>query len=79
MEMSRLSKQQLAGKLAKKTLTLDENIKFLDFAKKNPKLGCRKLAHTYKIGKTAAANILKNERKIREQSEMFVLWKIKET
>ena len=73
MEISRLSKQQLAGKLAKKTLTLDENIKFLDFAKKNPKVGCRKLAHTYKIGKTAAANILKNERKIREQSEMFVL------
>ena len=26
--------QQLAGKLAKKTLTLDEKIKFLDFAKK---------------------------------------------
>ena len=73
MEMSRLSKQQLPGKLAKKTLTLDENIKFLDFAKKNPKLGCKKLAHTYKIGKTAAANILKNERKIREQGEMFVL------
>ena len=34
MEMSRLSMQQLAGKLAKKTLTLDEKIKFLDFAKK---------------------------------------------
>ena len=32
--MSRLSKQQLAGKLAKKTLTSDEKIKFLDFAKK---------------------------------------------
>ena len=34
MAMSRLLKQQLAGKLAKKTLTLDERIKFLDFAKK---------------------------------------------
>ena len=34
MAMSRFSKQQLAGKLAKKTLTLDEKIKFLDFAKK---------------------------------------------
>ena len=32
--MSRLSRQLLAGKLAKQTLTLDENIKFLDFAKK---------------------------------------------
>ena len=71
MAMSRLSKQQLASKLAKETLTLDEKIKFLDFAQKNPKLGCRKLADTYKIGKTAAANILKNEKKIREQHEMF--------
>ena len=34
MGMARLSKQQLAGKLAKETLTLDEKIKFLDFAKK---------------------------------------------
>ena len=39
--------------------------------KKIPKLGCRKLADIYKIGKTAAANILKNEKKIREQHEMF--------
>ena len=37
MAMSRLSKQQLAGKLVKKTLTLDEKIKFLDFAKKKSK------------------------------------------
>ena len=44
MATLRLSKQQLAGKLSKKTLTLEEKIKFLDFSKKNPKLGCRKLA-----------------------------------
>ena len=31
-------------KLAKKILTLDEKIKFLDLTKKNPKLGCRELA-----------------------------------
>ena len=72
MVMQRLLKQQLAGKLAKKkTLTLDEKIKFLDFAKKNPKLGRRKLADIYKIGKTAAATILKDEKKLREQHEMF--------
>ena len=70
MTMSRLSKQQLAGKLAKKTLTLDEKIKFW-FCQKNPKLGCRKLADIYKIRKTAATNILKDEKKIREQHEMF--------
>ncbi|XP_057299445.1 tigger transposable element-derived protein 4-like [Hydractinia symbiolongicarpus] len=67
----RLSKQQLAGKFQKKTLTLDEKIKFLDFAKKNPKFGCRKLADIHSIGKTAAATILKNEKKIRTQYEMF--------
>ena len=71
MAMMRLSKHQLAGKLAKKTLTLDEKIKFLDFAKSNSKFGCRKLADTYKIGKTAAAKIMKDEKKICEQHEMF--------
>ena len=71
MATLRLSKQQLAGKLSKKTLTLEEKIKFLDFSKENPKLGCRKLADIYKIGKTAAAKIIKEEKKIREQHEMF--------
>ena len=71
MAMSRQSKQQLAGKLAKKTLTLDEKIKFSGFAKKIPKLECRKLADICKIGKTAAANILMKVKKIREQHEMF--------
>ena len=50
---------------------MDEKIKFLDFVKKNPKLGCSKLADIYKIGKKVAANALKNEKKIREQHEMF--------
>ena len=71
MAMPRLAKQQLLGKLTKKTWTFDEKIKFLDFAKKNPKLGCRKLANIYKNGKTTAANILKNEKKIPEQHEML--------
>ena len=70
MAMSRLLKKQLAGKLAMKTLKLHERIKFLDFAPKNPKLSCRKVADIYKIGKTAAANILKNEKKIWEQHQM---------
>ena len=61
--MSRLSKQQLAGKLAKKALTLDEKIKFFDFAKKTPMLGCRKL-----IRKTAAGNVLKYEKKKKKKS-----------
>ena len=71
MTMSRLSKQQLAGKLAKKTLTLDEKIKFW-FCQKNPKLGCRKLADIYKIRKTAATNILKDEKKFVSNMKCFV-------
>ena len=43
----------------------------MDFVKKNPKFGCRKLADIYKIGKKAAANILKNEKTIIEQHKMF--------
>ena len=66
-----LSKHQLAGKLSKKTLSLDEKVKFLDFDKGNPKFGCRKLAKKFKIGKTATANILKEEKSIRSQHELF--------
>ena len=66
-----LLRLQLAGKLSKKTLLLDEKVKFLDFSKDNPKFGCRKLAENFKIGKTAAANILKEEKSIRSQHELF--------
>ena len=66
-----LSKHQLAGKLSKKTLLHDEKVKFLYFAKCNPNFGCRKLAEIFKIGKTAAANILKEEKSIRSQHELF--------
>ena len=68
-----LSKQQLAGNIAKKTFSLDEKVKFLDFAKANPTFGCRKLAvaETFKIRKTATANILKEEKTIHNQSELF--------
>ena len=65
-----MSKYQLAGSLEKKTLT-QEKIKFLDYAEANEKLGCRKLADVFKIGKTAANNILKNKQKLREQYEHF--------
>ena len=48
-----------------------KRLSFWTWPKKNPKLGCRKLADTYKMGKTAAANILRNEKKIREQHGLF--------
>ena len=41
------------------------------FCQKNLKLGCRKLAYIYKIGKTVAVKILKKEKKVREQHDIF--------
>ena len=52
-------------------MTLREKIKFLDYAEANEKFGCRKLADVFKIGKTAANNILKNKQMLREQYEHF--------
>ena len=46
-------------------------MKFLDFAKANPNFGCRKLAELFKIEKTAATNILKEETSIRSQHELI--------
>ena len=66
-----MSKYQLAGSLEKKTLTLQEKIKFLDYAEANEKLGCRKLADVFKTGKAAANNILKNKQMLREQYKHF--------
>ena len=48
-----------------------KRLRFAILPKKIPKLGCRKLADIYMIGKTALENILKDEKKIREQHEMF--------
>ena len=43
---------------------------FLDHSKANQKLGCQKLGKVFKIGKTAAANLLKSK-KIHEQFRQF--------
>ena len=66
-----MSKYQLAGSLEKKTLTLQEKIKFLDYVEANEKLGCRKIADVFKIGKTAANNIFNNKQMLREHYEHF--------
>ena len=66
-----LSNQQLAGELAQKILSLDEKVKFLDFAKKNPTIGCRKLIEIFLLEKTIIANIVKEEKNIHSQHEIF--------
>lgn len=52
-----------------KTLTVEERIAVLDHAKGNPKLGCRKLAEIFGIGKTQIAAIFKEETSIRARYE----------
>ena len=66
-----MSKQQPADKRAKKTLSLNEKVKFLHFAKANPRFGCRKIAEIFKIGKTAPANVLK-EKTVHNYTHFFL-------
>ena len=51
-----------SGKLNKQCLTLDEKVNILS---------CRVIAKEFKIGKTQAANVLKNERTLREEFANF--------
>ena len=63
-------KKREAGKLNKRCLTLDENIKILDEVKKR-KLSYTSITEEFKIGKTKVANAVKNEAKLREEFENF--------
>lgn len=64
------TKKSEAGKLSKRCLTLDEKIKILDANRKN-KMSCRDISKEYNIGKTSAANVLKDEQKLRVEYENF--------
>ena len=55
------SKKREAGKLNKKCLTLDEKIKILDVVKKR-KTSCREIEGQFQIGKTQAANVVKQNK-----------------
>ena len=48
----------------KKTLTLEEKIRVLDYAQDHPKLGCRKIADVFEVGKTQIAHALKDKQNI---------------
>ena len=64
------SKKREAGKLRKRCLIFDEKIKILDKVKKS-KMSSREIAEHFKIGKTQAANVLKNEITLRAEYENF--------
>ena len=63
--------KQLCSRLQKKTLTLEEKIRVLDHAEKNPKVGCSKLAELLSVGKTQIAALIKDKRNVRAQYETF--------
>ena len=65
-----MSKHQLAGSLTKKNLTLEGKTKLLD-ANEKRKQSCQQLVEMFNIGKTAAANIIKNKASIRKEYEEF--------
>ena len=57
--------------MKRKTLNHDEKNKLIDFAKKNPYFGCRKLGEILGIGKTSVVSIIKNEENVRKEFEKF--------
>ena len=63
-------KKREPGKLNKRCRILDEKVKILDEAKKR-KLSCRVITKEFKIGKTQAANLLKNERRLEKSLQTF--------
>ena len=62
-----MSKQQRSGsaKHRKTTLSAEQKLKVLDYAKENPKESCRTLSTKFSVGKTQTAAILKNETELR--------------
>ena len=65
------SKMTLSARLQRKTLSLSEKIKLLDYKKSNPMIGCRDIAEIFNIGKISAATIMKNEEKFRKYYANF--------
>ena len=56
--------------LNKRCLTLNKKIKILKVVKKR-KISCREIAEQFKIGKTQAANVVKNEASLRAEYKNF--------
>ena len=65
------SKKREAGKLNKKCLTLDKKKKEMLNVVKKSKRNCREIAEQFKMVKTQAANVVKNEASLRAEYENF--------
>ena len=66
-----MSKQKLVAGMKRTRLSLNDKIKILNYANENPKKGCRDIANQFQIGKTAAATILRDGKKLRKEYEFF--------
>ena len=66
-----MSKQKLVARMKRTRLSLNDKIKILKYASENPKKGCRDIANQFQIGKTAAATILRDGKKLRKEYEFF--------
>ena len=65
------SKFQLSTRMKRKNLSLDEKMKVIDYANKNPKIGCRVIAEYFSIGNTCFSNILRNTKAVQREYEFF--------
>ena len=65
------SKKKLSARLQRKTLSLREKTKLLDYEKSNPTIACTNIAKIYNIRKTSTATIIKNEEKLRKDYASF--------
>ena len=54
------SKFQFSARMKGENLSLDEKIKIVDYANKNPKMGCQLITEHFITGKTCVSNILRN-------------------
>ena len=57
--------------MKRKNLSLDEKMKVIEYANKNPTKGCRFIGKHFSIGKTCVANILKNTKTLEKEYEFF--------
>ena len=69
-KMSR-SKFQLSARVKRKNLSLDEKIKAIDYANKNPQMGCRVIVEHSSIRKTCAWNVLRNAKNLQREYEFY--------
>ena len=65
------SKFQLSARMKRKNLSLNEKMKVIDYANKNPKTGCRMIAEHFSIGETCVSNILRNVKTLQKDYEFF--------